>query len=158
MRKALLLVTAVAAWTLCAGVAVAQQPSLEADRASVPAGGTVSYSGTCDSDTSGFVLSEAFATSPGAEFAGVGAAPFTTDAIGRFQATATIPPGRAPGTYEVTARCGGGNLGVSLDLRVTREELPFTGARPVFWLDTGVALLAGGALLLAISRGGSWRQ
>ena len=39
---------------------------------------------------------------------------------GRFSATTRIPATRGTGTYVVTARCGGGNLGVSAHLTVTR--------------------------------------
>jgi hypothetical protein len=47
------------------------------------------------------------------EFAGVGAITAQADASGKFSVTATLPATTGPGTYEVTGRCGGGNLGVS---------------------------------------------
>ena len=52
------------------------------------------------------------------EFAGVGATIATADASGNFTTTVTLSPSVAPGTYEITGRCGGGNLGVSAALTV----------------------------------------
>jgi hypothetical protein len=52
------------------------------------------------------------------EFAGVGAITAPADASGNFSATATLPGTTGPGTYEITGRCGGGNLGVSATLTV----------------------------------------
>ena len=42
----------------------------------------------------------------------------TVGAGGRFHATTRIPLARRVGKYVVTARCGGGNLGVATPLRV----------------------------------------
>jgi len=52
------------------------------------------------------------------EFAGTGATTATADASGSFTTTVTLSPDVAPGTYTVTGRCGGGNLGVSASLTV----------------------------------------
>src|SRR5206468_11876227 len=52
------------------------------------------------------------------EFAGVPAVFATVGANGRFHASTRIPLGRRVGKYVVTARCGGGNLGVATPLRV----------------------------------------
>jgi hypothetical protein len=38
---------------------------------------------------------------------------------GRYATTTRIPKARKPGRYAVTARCGGGNLGVTARLTVT---------------------------------------
>jgi hypothetical protein len=38
---------------------------------------------------------------------------------GAFKTTTTIPSSKTAGTYTVTARCGGGNLGVEVHLHVT---------------------------------------
>jgi hypothetical protein len=48
------------------------------------------------------------------------------DASGHFSSSVTLKPSVAAGTYTVTGRCGGGNLGVSATLTVT--GLPRTGA------------------------------
>jgi hypothetical protein len=52
------------------------------------------------------------------DFAGVPAVFAKVVAGGRFRATTIIPRRRRTGRYGVTARCGGGNLGVLAHLRV----------------------------------------
>ena len=66
-------------------------PALAASGASIAvsphtqhAGGSVQVSGTCEAGTSGFAISRAFLHDTTHDFAGVGAAPFTTDSQGRF--------------------------------------------------------------------------
>jgi hypothetical protein len=54
------------------------------------------------------------------EFAGVPAVLAKVRAGGHFRATTTIPLRRRVGRYVVTARCGGGNLGVLVRLTVLR--------------------------------------
>jgi hypothetical protein len=55
---------------------------------------------------------------------------------GSFRRRIRIPAGRTPGRYAVTARCGGGNLGVSLRLRVLAARITATriaiGDHPAF--------------------------
>ena len=60
------------------------------------------------------------------EFAGVGATTATADASGNFSTTVTLSPSVAPGTYDISGRCGGGNLGVSASLTIapTPVEIP----------------------------------
>ena len=125
--------------------------SLTVSPSTVAAGGSVTVSGNCEPNTSGFALSTAFLHDASHDFAGVGAVSFTTDASGNFSATATIPTSRAPGHYTVTARCGGGNLGVQAPLTVTRGALPFTGGRPFGLLSVGVGALVAGGLLLVVA-------
>ena len=50
----------------------------------------------------------------------------TAGADGKFSVAAKILPGVAPGTYAITGRCGGGNLGVQATLTVT-PGMPGTG-------------------------------
>jgi hypothetical protein len=156
MRKLLFVAAIATVFTLAALPAQAQGVSLRLNRSSVPAGGSVRVSGTCEPNSSGFVISRAFTNNPsrGLEFAGVGAVPFTTHASGRFSVTATIPSTRRPGTYQVTARCGGGNLGIARSLEVTAAGLPFTGpAHAPAEAAVGIGLLGlGGAVLLAARR------
>ena len=102
-----------------AGVAVAAPAALHVSPGSVPSGGSVHVTGSCEPNTSGVAISSAFLHDATHDFAGVGAASFTTDAAGAFATDALIPAATAPGTYTVTARCGGGNLGVSVTLLVT---------------------------------------
>jgi hypothetical protein len=54
------------------------------------------------------------------EFAGVPAVLASVRSGGRFRATTRIPLRRRVGRYGVTARCGGGNLGVAARLTVIR--------------------------------------
>ena len=74
--------------------------------------------GDCTAGDAVTVLSRAFAATH--SFAGVPAVPAEVGSAGRYSATTRIPATRRPGRYLVTARCGGGNLGVSVHLTVTR--------------------------------------
>ena len=93
--------------------------ALSVTPATVRRGGTVLVSGVAGGCTAGdrvTVLSPAFAATH--SFAGVPAVLAQVGSAGRFSAKARIPATRAPGTYVLTARCGGGNLGVSARLTV----------------------------------------
>jgi hypothetical protein len=74
--------------------------------------------GDCTAGDAVTVISHAFSATR--SFAGVPAVSAQVGSAGRFSTTARIPATRAPGTYVLTARCGGGNLGVSARLKVTR--------------------------------------
>lgn len=96
-------------------VALALTPSV------VHRGGTVHIKGNADGCPKGdtvFVLSRAFVHTH--EFAGVSAVLARVRAGGAFRATTVIPRTRKPGRYTVTARCGGGNLGIAAHLTVRR--------------------------------------
>lgn len=73
--------------------------------------------GGCTAGDSVTVISHAFA--PTHSFAGVPAVFAQVGSAGRFSVTTRIPATRRPGVYTLTARCGGGNLGVSAHLTVT---------------------------------------
>jgi hypothetical protein len=84
-------------------------------------GGAVHIRGNaagCGRGATVFVLSRAFVHTH--EFAGVSAVLAKVRAGGAFRATTVIPRTRRPGRYNVTARCGGGNLGVLVHLTVRR--------------------------------------
>jgi hypothetical protein len=86
----------------------------------VKRGGTVIVSGVAGGCTAGdqvTIISRAFA--PTHSFAGVPAVLAQVGSAGRFSAETRIPAARRAGTYLLTARCGGGNLGVSARLAVT---------------------------------------
>lgn len=88
--------------------------------AQVVAGGRVlvhGVAGGCAAGNAVTLISSAF--SPVHSFAGVPAVYATVGGAGRFSVSAQIPATRAPGRYGITARCGGGNLGVMATLRVT---------------------------------------
>jgi hypothetical protein len=72
--------------------------------------------GGCPRGDTVTVLSRAFPHTH--EFAGVPAVLTKVRSAGQFLTSTRIPQTRRPGRYRVTARCGGGNLGVSARLRV----------------------------------------
>ncbi len=74
--------------------------------------------GGCTSGNTVTIISHAFVGTH--SFAGVPAVFGEVGSAGRFSAVTRIPATRTPGTYTVTARCGGGNLGVSAHITVTR--------------------------------------
>jgi hypothetical protein len=73
--------------------------------------------GGCAAGDAVTIISRAF--SPIHSFAGVPAVYASVGAAGRFSTKAAVPRLRRPGSYVITARCGGGNLGVSAHLTVT---------------------------------------
>jgi hypothetical protein len=120
MKRGLAAVTILAP-TVCVAAASAAAPSLSLSPTSVRRGHLVRISGSADGCNVGntvFVISRAFPHTH--EFAGVSAVLARVRTGGRFSATTRIPRLRRPGRYGVTARCGGGNLGVLAHLRVTR--------------------------------------
>jgi hypothetical protein len=114
------LIAAAAATLLLAGSASATTVFLVLFPGTVHRGHTVTINGNagdCPRGDSVTILSRAFSRLH--EFAGVPAVYAKVGAGGRFHTTARIPLTRHAGTYVVTARCGGGNLGVKPVLRVT---------------------------------------
>ena len=96
-------------------------PSLTMTPPVVRPGDVLSLEGSADGCAAGdtvSLVSEAFP--PGHEFAGVPAIEAELGSDGSFSATTTIPEATAPGRYEVTGRCGGGNLGFLEHLTVRR--------------------------------------
>lgn len=99
--------------------AIAARPSLIVSPTKVKRGGRVQIRGNADGCPVGntvFVLSHAFVRTH--EFAGVPTVLARVRRGGGFRATTTIPRRRRPGGYGVTARCGGGNLGLLAHLTV----------------------------------------
>ena len=93
MRRLLVLTIGLlipAIW-LAAPAGAAPSQSLQVTPSTVAAGGSVQVSGTCEPNTSSFALSRAFLHDATHDFAGVGAASFSTDAAGRFTVTALVP-------------------------------------------------------------------
>ena len=90
---------------------------------SVTAGDTVTVSGSVGPGQAGSacassieLLSRAFDDTH--EFAGVPAVTAAVRADGTFTTTTRIPRSRPAGTYDISGRCGGGNIGVSATLQV----------------------------------------
>jgi hypothetical protein len=99
--------------------AMASAPSLTLTPSSVKRGHTVLIKGSADGCTVGntvFILSRAFVHTH--DFAGVPAVLARVRTGGTFRVTTRIPARKRPGRYGVTARCGGGNLGVLRHLTV----------------------------------------
>lgn len=161
-------VVTVAACCLAAPALAASSASLSVSPATQHAGGSVQVSGTCEAGTSGFAISRAFLHDATHDFAGVGAAPFTTDSQGRFATTAMISSTAAPGSYTVSARCGGGNIGVTAMVVVTSSgpSLPTqvpAGSGGLAATGTGTTALelelaALGAVLVAAGAAGMARR
>jgi hypothetical protein len=106
------------------GAASAVAATITINPATVSTGGQVTVSGDvlangtpgCTVPGDVTLISDAFAGL--GEFAGTGATTATADASGNFTTTVTLSPDVPPGTYTVSGRCGGGNLGVSASLTV----------------------------------------
>lgn len=156
MRRLLASVLVAAATT--AGVTLGTAlPAAAADftvsPTSIAAGGNVQVTGNCEASTGGFAISQAFLHDATHDFAGVGAAPFSTDASGNFTTSASIPATIAPGSYDVTVRCGGGNLGITVVLNVTAGgQLAATGSDAVAVAGFGALLLAAGVIVAVKAR------
>ncbi len=102
---------------------------------SVAAGDTVTLSGSIGPDSAGSdcaggvaLLSKAFVHTY--DFADVPAVIAAVKPDGAFTATTTIPRAKPAGTYTITGRCGGGNLGASATLVVRAAASPTTTAAP----------------------------
>jgi hypothetical protein len=117
MRSALAL--GVVAATLWTGVATAAAPSLTVTPSTVHRGHKVTLRGSADGCALGntvFLISRAFVHTHA--FAGLPAVLATVRPGGAFRVTTRIPARKPTGRYGVTARCGGGNLGVIAHVRV----------------------------------------
>ena len=100
-------------------VATAATPSLSVRPTTVERGRVVTIKGSADGCPVGdavTLISRAF--SHAHDFAGLPAVFARVRLGGSFRTTTRIPARRRPGRYVITARCGGGNLGVSAHLKV----------------------------------------
>jgi hypothetical protein len=96
-------------------------PSLTVTPQSVERGHVVVVSGSagdCPAGDAVTILSRAFVHTR--DFAGVPAVFAPVQPNGLFRVKTRIPASKAKGSYAVTARCGGGNLGVLRHLAVRR--------------------------------------
>jgi hypothetical protein len=106
--------------TATAAAASGSSVSLTVSPATVHRGGTVTIRGNaagCPAGDAVTIISHAFPVKH--EFAGVPSVFATVHSSGAFRTTTVIPRHRKVKRYVVTARCGGGNLGVEAHLRVT---------------------------------------
>ncbi len=117
-------VAALAAASLVLATATAATPSriyLTVTPSAVHRGHSVLIRGNADGCPVGdtvFIISRAFPRTY--EFAGVPVVLTKVRAGGAFRASTRIPLRRRAGRYGITARCGGGNLGVLVRLVVVR--------------------------------------
>jgi len=109
---AVVLLAASAAAAAPARVRLAVIPSAVSPGAAVR---VVGNAGSCPVGNSVSALSRAF---PGRQFGGWGALSGRVRAGGSFAIHGHVRPGLHAGRYAVTARCGGGNLGVTAYVRV----------------------------------------
>ena len=125
--------------------------SLNVSPTTVTAGRSVTVSGVAPNCKAVTLLSNAFPSTQ--SFAGVNAVTATSGPSGAFTATVTIPASRAAGSYSISARACGGNLGLTVDFRVTRPiAIPPTGSDLEATTVTGGGLLVAGALLVLLGR------
>ena len=99
--------------------AAAAGPTIQVNPNPVHRGQTVRVHGVvpgCPRGDQVTLISRAF--SHRHDFAGLPAIFTTVRRVGGLSRRTRIPRGRRPGLYRITARCGGGNLGVSARLRV----------------------------------------
>ena len=98
--------------------------SVTVSPASTPAGGTVSFNGVVPtSGTPSCAPGPATLTDSAALFPPDGFGPQASrNASGAFHVTFHVPGSTPPGTYSVGLRCGGGLVGVSTSLTVTRAR------------------------------------
>ena len=142
---------AITAFVLLVSAGPAAAASISVSPASVPAGGTVTVSGSaaggCAPGDQVTLISKAFSHQH--DFAGVPAIFATSQANGHFSVSTQIPSNRAPGNYTVGGRCGGGNLGQQAPLQVTAASgtLPRTGFAAWLSAGLGLCLVAGGVAL-----------
>ncbi|HEU4978262.1 MAG TPA: hypothetical protein VFT42_05165 [Solirubrobacteraceae bacterium] len=118
MKRSLVVLAAAAALAAPAGAAA---PRIALSPTSVHRGQVVRVHGVihgCPAGDTVTLLSKAF--SHRHEFAGVPAVFARVGASGAYSVRTRIPARRRPGSYHVTGRCGGGNLGVAPLLRVLR--------------------------------------
>jgi hypothetical protein len=115
-------------------VVQAAPSTLQVSPPSVTAGDTVTVSGWLppapgsQCATGVTLLSRAFVGTH--EFADVPAIEAAVKADGTFTVTTRIPRAKAAGTYDITGRCGGGNLGASATLVVRAAPTPTTTPAP----------------------------
>jgi len=156
MIRRLVFVLVVALGMLTMLAAPASATSIIVSQTSVPVGGVVVISGDtttasgqhCAAGDEVTLISNVFVGH--AEFAGVGAVVTPVDATGHYRVSVTVLTRVRAGRYTITARCGGGNLGVVATLTVS--GLPRTGASTEREAGVALALLLAGSGAIAGAR------
>ncbi len=121
MKRALALVTLVAACAAATATASGPLRLIVVAPSTVHRGHTVTVGGVaggCPARDTVTLISRAFGHTH--DFAGLPALYTKVRAEHKFHVTTRIPATKRPGVYAVTARCGGGNLGVRATIHVLR--------------------------------------
>ena|SRR6266540_1761956 len=121
MLRALGLIATIATALAVTTAATGAVPSLTLTPSSVKRGHVVVIKGSvrgCAVGNTVFIISKAFVHTH--DFAGLPAVLAKVKYGGHFSVTTRIPATKRPGRYTVTARCGGGNLGLLKHLTVRR--------------------------------------
>ena len=140
-RRALLGVLAASAALLAASAVAAAQGTLIASPSTVQRGATVTFSGgTCTAGSKAILLSNLF---PGHAY-GVGAIYANVGSNGHFSRKFAVATRVPNGNYSVTARCGGGNLGVVAHVRVQGGVFATLTAEPAVVRRGGTITIKGG--------------
>ena len=108
-----------------ASPALAAGPTIKVSPGAVQAGEIVRVYGVvpgCGAGSEVTLISPAFSHQH--DFAGLPAISASVGAHSAYSVRTRIPAARAAGTYHITGRCGGGNLGVSASLRVSGAPVP----------------------------------
>jgi LPXTG-motif cell wall-anchored protein len=79
---------------------------------------------------------------------------FTTNSSGHFAVSFHIDKAVTPATYSVTGRCGGGNMGITVHLKVVAASatLPTTGSNSNLLIGSAVSFVLAGLVLLLFGR------
>jgi hypothetical protein len=141
-RIALFGVVAAAVALVAASAVGASHNSLTASPSTVQRGAIVKFSGAaCSPASPATLISKLF---PGHAFGGEGAIGARVDSSGRFTRGWAVPTSTPDGSYSVTARCGGGNLGVVAHVRVHGGVFVTLTAAPAVVRRGGTVTIAGG--------------
>ena len=147
---------AATAGLLAFAAAPASAASIHVSPSNVAPGGTFQLSGDvlapdgtpgCDVPGTVTVISDVFVGL--GEFAGTGAVEVPVDATGHYSIGLKLDVSAPIGTHTITARCGGGNLGVEASITVTKLAVTGPGQPVILLAATGFALLGVGLLLSA---------
>ncbi len=157
MRR-ILCILAAAVWVVLMTASPASALAIHVSPSTVVVGGTVTISGDtlvngkpgCVPGDDVILISNAF--NGHAVFATQGSVHLKNDATGHFRGTVTILSVVAPGTYTITGRCGGGNMG-GAEATVTVTGLPRTGAEATPLFEVALGGLAAGSLAIGLGSG-----
>jgi hypothetical protein len=153
--RRILCALAAGVWVVLIAATPASALAIRVSPSTVVVGGTVTISGDtlvngkpgCVAGDDVILISNAL--NGHAMFATQGAVHLKNDATGHFRGTVTILSVVAPGTYTITGRCGGGNMG-GAEATLTVTGLPRTGAATAPILEVALGGIAAGSLAIGL--------